>query len=148
MTELAAAGPDQLKYSVFPLLREDNVEYVIAKAVSLTDSSVTLSNGETVSFDGAVVATGCKFPVFQVSGEVESLDERKQELNGFHDKIQKANTIVIAGGGAVGSELAADVKLRNPNKRYVQLCVRFFILVTLFYLIELSLFIINQLSCK
>lgn len=49
--------------------------------------------------------------------KVITADERKSQIRDIHSKIVSANTIIISGAGAIGSELAADIKLRNPAKR-------------------------------
>jgi NADH dehydrogenase FAD-containing subunit len=38
-------------------------------------------------------------------------------VNAFHNKLLSSQNIVLAGGGPVGVELAADIKLRYPEKR-------------------------------
>ena len=52
--------------------------------------------------------------------DISTIDERKAQIRDVYNKIGSSNTIVISGGGAIGSELAADLKLRNTDKRYTQ----------------------------
>lgn len=104
---------------MFPLLKEDNVDYVIASCTSLSNSSAALSNGQTIDFDACVVATGLKFPIFQLDPSHPSKEFRNSEIMGLNSSVQKAKHIVISGGGPVGCEAAADIKLRSPDKRLV-----------------------------
>jgi NADH dehydrogenase FAD-containing subunit len=119
MTEIVASGPEEHAKHLYPLLREDNVDYVIGKVAQLTDSSVTLASGQVISFDMAVVATGCKIPIFQMDPDVNTMEARKLQIASLYENIVSANTIIISGGGAIGCEIAADIKLRHPAKRIV-----------------------------
>jgi len=112
---------------MFPLLKEDNVEYVIASCTSLSNSSATLSNGQTIDFDACVVATGLKFPIFQLDPSHPSKEFRNSEIMGLNSSVQKAKHIVISGGGPVGCEAAADIKLRSPDKRLVIFSIFYFL---------------------
>jgi hypothetical protein len=63
-------------------------------------------------------ACGQNIPLFYPS----YLDETTIELRGgtvneFHNKLLSSRNIVLAGGGPVGIELAADIKLRYSEKK-------------------------------
>ena len=122
MTKVLPAGPTEHEKALYPLVREEGVDYIIDSCTQLTDTSATVSNGSVVNFDICVVATGQYYGMHftpDILGEVD-INSRKAAIAAVSDKMTKANTIVISGGGAVGSELAADTKLRHPSKRFVE----------------------------
>ncbi|KAF9026133.1 FAD/NAD(P)-binding domain-containing protein [Hymenopellis radicata] len=76
--------------------------------------SVTLDNGEKIPFDVLVLATGANWPgplAFPNDEEAvtEWLATRRKEF-------ENAKSIVIAGGGAVGLEIAGEIKDLWPTK--------------------------------
>uniref|UniRef100_A0A7S1XGP2 FAD/NAD(P)-binding domain-containing protein n=1 Tax=Erythrolobus australicus TaxID=1077150 RepID=A0A7S1XGP2_9RHOD len=96
-------------YVVYKFEDMDNIgRFVQAKVVELTDDSATLSNGETISFDYAIIASGSTYadPIFK--GIVPSAEERLKELEAKYTAIREAKTLVIAGGHYVGCETAAE----------------------------------------
>jgi len=74
-----------------------------------------------VPYDALVVATGFGVPLVYPSMGV-SLEERKAEVQGVADAIQKGACIVVAGGGPIGLELAGDIRIQYPTKKVVMLC--------------------------
>ncbi|KAF8579871.1 FAD/NAD-P-binding domain-containing protein [Ramaria rubella] len=71
-----------------------------------------------VPYDYAVVATGTKLPppgTLQVEGKIEGVEYFRQ-----HQKsVQSAQRIVILGGGAVGVQMATDIKDVYPEKHVI-----------------------------
>mmetsp|Transcript_20996 Transcript_20996/g.19133 ORF Transcript_20996/g.19133 Transcript_20996/m.19133 type:complete len:384 (+) Transcript_20996:51-1202(+) len=119
MTKLIATGLNDYNKNIYPLIQEDNVEYKIDVVTNLSSSSVTLKSGSIINYDIAIIATGMNFPIFLPNPFDNQLDNRKNEINNINKRIIEVNTIIISGAGPVGSELAADIKLRNQNKRVV-----------------------------
>ncbi len=117
MTKAIAAGPAEHAKAVFPLMREDNVEYVIDPCVGISGKVATTATGRTIAFDVCVIATGQKIPLFFPDIKDSTADARKATIAKVHADIGRANYIVISGGGPIGSELAADIKLRNKEKK-------------------------------
>jgi len=63
---------------------------------------------QQVPFDVLVAATGFAVPgITETPGQ--SKDERQQEIDKIANGLVSGNNVVIAGGGAIGIELAADV---------------------------------------
>lgn len=119
MPKAFACGPEEYEKYSFPAAKEDNVKYIFDKVVALNDNSVTLSSGEICKFDICVVCTGIEYPLYQLDANVASQTARKQQVVELFNKMMAAKTIVIGGGGAVGVEQAADIKLRYPDKRVI-----------------------------
>ncbi|KAL2869639.1 NAD(P)/FAD-dependent oxidoreductase [Aspergillus lucknowensis] len=70
---------------------------------------VTLQGGEEVAFEYLVLATGSTQPLPVQVSSTEREDACK-ELQGVQSVIEESQTIAILGGGAVGVELASDIK--------------------------------------
>jgi hypothetical protein len=51
-----------------------------------------------------------------------SLEDRKAEVQRVGEAIKKGESIVVAGGGPIGLELAGDIRIKYPSKRVVMLC--------------------------
>lgn len=126
MTLVVASAPTGDKDKLFEqkalheLVREDGVEYTIGKCTNLSNNKATYekadgSKGE-IDFDVCVVTTGLKFPIFQIDPNIQTKEQRIQSVYDIRQQVASAQRILIEGGGAVGSELAADIKLRNPSK--------------------------------
>ena len=62
-----------------------------------------------------VIATGSKGSVPAKLASTE-IDDACKEMQGVQESIQAAQRIAIVGGGAVGVELAADIKSFYPEK--------------------------------
>jgi NADH dehydrogenase FAD-containing subunit len=116
MTKVIAVGPTEHEKIIFPLLREENVDYAIGHCTSLTNTTATLNSGKKIEFDVCILATGQNIPLFYPSITDTTKEARIASVTAVHDQMKANKTIVISGGGAVGSELAADIKLRNKDK--------------------------------
>lgn len=85
------------------------------KVTSIKDGRVHLESGETIEFSYLVIATGSKQGLPSKGIATEKKDGCK-ELQTVQDNIHAANRIAVVGGGAVGVELAADIKSFHPEK--------------------------------
>lgn len=90
-----------------------------AKAVLLENNSVTLDRewqgSKQIPFEYAVIATGTRLPA---PGSMEH-DEKLPSVKYFQEyqkRLQKAKSVVIVGGGAVGVQMATDLKEIYPEK--------------------------------
>ncbi|KAF8918888.1 hypothetical protein CPB85DRAFT_1279205 [Mucidula mucida] len=112
LTKSAFAAYDHVFYN-------DKGTFVQATVTSInksekTGGSVTLDSGEKIPFHVLVIATGSKW-----SGPLDlpnSADAIKEWLDNRRKEFHDAESIVIAGGGAVGVELAGEVKDLWPAK--------------------------------
>lgn len=89
-------------------------EIVIGNATSVQDGVVNLEDGRQLRYDYLVLATGTSwggplaFP--------KNVEDKDKWITEWREKFRKANDIVILGGGAVGIELAGELKHYYPNK--------------------------------
>ncbi|ORY23111.1 hypothetical protein BCR39DRAFT_363446 [Naematelia encephala] len=87
-------------------------------ALNVSDGEVTLASGERVPFAYLAIATGSASPPPAKLVGTSKLDSCA-ELRAMQTRIRLANRIAIIGGGAVGVQLAGDVKSLYPGKRVV-----------------------------
>lgn len=117
MTKAIAVGSEEHTKCIYPLVKEEGVEYVLESCASLSNTSATTTSGRVIDFDVCVIATGQRIPIFYPSQEDTTKDLRIKSVAKVTQSISNANTICISGAGAVGSELASDIKIRNKNKK-------------------------------
>lgn len=117
MTKVIAVGKEEHEKALFPLLQEEGVEYVIDIVTGVTNNTVTTKSGKTLPFDACVVAVGHNIPLFFPDVTQTTKQQRLDAIQLVHEQVKAANTIVISGGGPVGTEAAADIKLRFKDKK-------------------------------
>jgi NADH dehydrogenase FAD-containing subunit len=90
--------------------------HVIATALSVDPDKhiVKLSNGEDANYDALVIATGASY-VSQLWQVGESETVTKKALASTRALLAKAKTVLIAGGGAVGVEVAGEISTTFPS---------------------------------
>ena len=84
-------------------------------AVEVSERHVVLARGEKLEYEYLVIATGTSSAR---PSKVTSTDSEggKKELRGMQEDIEKAMRIAVVGGGAVGVELASDIKSFYQDK--------------------------------
>jgi NADH oxidase (H2O2-forming) len=98
------------------LLRNNGIELVIGEAVEIDrkKKSVSLSNGDTVSYDKLILATGSSPIVLPIpgveKGNVFTARKDVAYLRNMLGVLSHAKDIVIIGGGFIGVELADECK--------------------------------------
>lgn len=106
----------------------DRIELVSGMASSLDVASnkvtVKSANGERVySYDILVLATGASTRgdvPYKMQGTTE---ETKASLHGFQERVKKATTIVVAGGGSTGVETAGELGYEyGATKKIILVC--------------------------
>ncbi|KJA26789.1 hypothetical protein HYPSUDRAFT_63567 [Hypholoma sublateritium FD-334 SS-4] len=75
---------------------------------------VVLKTGEQIAYDVLAVATGSSWQGLLAFPDKQALYEEHIEL--WRDKFDKAQNIVIVGGGPVGIEIAGEIKDVYPKK--------------------------------
>ncbi|KFY47074.1 hypothetical protein V495_02114 [Pseudogymnoascus sp. VKM F-4514 (FW-929)] len=84
-------------------------------AVGLTKNQVLLASGDKIDYAYVAIATGSSQPLpVQVLATERS--DACHELQGVQETIKASQNIAIIGGGAVGVELASDIKDFYPGK--------------------------------
>jgi pyruvate/2-oxoglutarate dehydrogenase complex dihydrolipoamide dehydrogenase (E3) component len=98
----------------------DRHAIINARVTSLNDKSVVLDRAwegsEIVPFDYLIIATGTRLPA---PGSMDS-DEKTSSVEYFQKYqagVKQAQSIVIVGGGAIGVQMATDIKEIYPNKQ-------------------------------
>lgn len=79
-----------------------------------------LSNGQQVPFDYLVIATGAR-KFFPADLDNETAKEGVEKLKNVQSSIKNAKNIAIVGAGAVGVELATDIKYKYGDEKNVTL---------------------------
>ncbi|KAI0655398.1 FAD/NAD-P-binding domain-containing protein [Cubamyces menziesii] len=93
----------------------------IGKVISIDDDiygyggEVVLNDGERIPYAALVLATGSSWP--GRFGFPEKDADLRSHINSWRDRYEKAEHVVIAGGGAVGIETAGEIKDIWPSKK-------------------------------
>jgi NADH dehydrogenase FAD-containing subunit len=93
-------------------------EHVRDIAVDVREDAVELERGGKLAYEFLVIATGTSSGLPSKVAATDSL-EAQGELKNMQRKIEEAWKIAVIGGGAVGVELASDVKDFYPEKEVV-----------------------------
>ncbi|OAA63687.1 FAD-dependent pyridine nucleotide-disulfide oxidoreductase [Niveomyces insectorum RCEF 264] len=107
-------GHERLAFIPYPLMFASAppgiVRLVQGEVKAVTATEIVLASGETIPYDIAVVATGsAQRPPAKLLGAADR-DTACAELRALQDRIGRARTVAVLGGGAVGVELATDIK--------------------------------------
>ncbi|XP_078055645.1 ferroptosis suppressor protein 1-like [Mustelus asterias] len=84
--------------------------------IDLEGQDVIMENGEVIHYSYLILATGSTGPFPGKLIEPVSRDTAIQMYEDLVKEIQKAETIVVVGGGLAGVELAAEIRTDYPNK--------------------------------
>jgi NADH oxidase (H2O2-forming) len=110
------------------LLQNNGIELIKGEAVEIDKEkkAVSLSNGDTVSYDRLVLATGSSPITLPIPGiEKENVFAARKDvayLRNMLSVLNDANDIVIIGGGFIGVEFADECKKgRDSNVTIVEL---------------------------
>ena len=88
----------------------DQYEFLQAyvNAIDPSTKTVTTSTQATIHYDSLVIASGTKFatPIWSLADGTEALTNSIKEI---HDKLPEAKSVLVAGGGAAGTETAGEL---------------------------------------
>ena len=107
--------PAQMRYDSFL----GNAAHMQGEVSALTGHSarVVLEGGveRTVSFDYAVIATGSTYMDPLIKAQAKTEPARAAEIFAMNAKLRAARSVVVAGGGPVGVETAAELREAFPD---------------------------------
>ncbi|TPX59608.1 hypothetical protein PhCBS80983_g02353 [Powellomyces hirtus] len=94
---------------------------VHASATKLTHTHVELDRhvpgfGTKIPYEYLIYGAGARHPKPGCLSDEITKDDGINVLKGFQEKIVKSTKVLIIGGGAVGLELAAEIKEHYPEK--------------------------------
>lgn len=105
---------DRIFFPYDSLLKRGSQIREYASAVDA--EGVTLASGERVEADYIVIATGSGYP-YPAKTRADSTAEALAHFKETHADLAGAERVLIAGAGAVGLELAGEIKAVWPEKR-------------------------------
>ena len=97
-----------------------HAKFVKALAIRVVpnENKVELSNGQTLSYDILVVATGSRnFSPAEPPVQITSREETNKFYLDMKQQLSAANNIVIVGSGPVAIELAGEIREEYPDKK-------------------------------
>lgn len=93
-------------------------EFIQGKVDHVDERIVRLEGGKELEYEYIVIATGTASKLPSKVAATESQDAQR-ELREMQSTIKKAERIAVVGGGAVGVEIASDIKDFYPDKKVV-----------------------------
>lgn len=112
----ALVKPELMEEIVFPyssLLKRGR--WVQARAASIAEDHVLLEDGARIEADYVVAATGSSYAApFKPAGD--DIEAFKDAHAAVAAELAEAQSVVIAGGGPVGIELAGEIAAAQPGK--------------------------------
>lgn len=94
------------------------IRHIRAQATSISIDSVLLDDGQMLYFDVLVVATGSVTGMQALTPhltpgthlkEIDAIQSRRRFLRDTGESILQSKSVLVIGGGPVGTELAADI---------------------------------------
>jgi len=119
-------APDDIAKHNFTFPLDKVAEFAGAKFVqsavsTVSGKSVTLANGETLNADYIVIATGGRYTapnaLWKASKEEDTAEKRTQNFRDKRVEIVSAKSVVVAGAGLTGVEVAGEIKTAFPDKK-------------------------------
>ena len=86
------------------------------RAVKVDAGRVVLASGEELPADYLVLATGSSYP-FPAKSDVDRTVDAHEKTLGTHAALAAAARVLLVGAGAVGIELAGEIKAVWPSKQ-------------------------------
>jgi len=91
----------------------EHVTFVQGKVTALTDKLIRVGK-RTIPFDYCVIASGSRYQA-PIKEQNILLASRAHHLQAFHERLTRAQRVVVAGGGIAGVELAAEIVTHYPG---------------------------------
>lgn len=112
----AAVNPSWLEKIFIPydgLLKRGTILH--NRVIEVTPNKVHLDNGEILTFDYLILATGSSYP-FPAKMSSDNVESSKANILHFNEIIRAAQRVLIVGGGPVGVEFAGEIASKYPRK--------------------------------
>ncbi|XP_066456587.1 ferroptosis suppressor protein 1 [Eleutherodactylus coqui] len=84
--------------------------------IDLRTQTVVLESNEEIHFSHLIIATGSDGPFPGKFNQAVTKELAIQMYDGLVKEVQKANAVVVVGGGSAGVEMAAELKTDYPEK--------------------------------
>ncbi|THV49497.1 hypothetical protein BGAL_0192g00140 [Botrytis galanthina] len=94
---------------------KEAISIVHEKAINIHKDHIELISNEKISYEYLVIATGVSQPAPARLSATDKIGG-ESELRGYQKAIHASSRIAVVGGGAVGVELATDIKSFLPDK--------------------------------
>ena len=88
--------------------------------------SVELPDGKTevMAFDFLVLCTGFSYASPIKNEKSVSIKDRSKDLDDFYEKVKNAKSILVAGGGIVGCEVAGELAVAYGKEKKIGICFK------------------------
>lgn len=90
-------------------------EVVRDRASKVEPGRVTLASGDQIDAEYIVLATGSRYP-FPAKSDVDVTADAHDRFRAAHAALDAAGRVLLVGAGAVGIELAGEIKAVWPDK--------------------------------
>lgn len=117
------------------------VIHIKARVVGIEDKRLTLSNGETIEFDILCLAVGSRPAqngIWRPQSGISTRRERLKEIEAYRERILKAKTAILVGGGVVGVELTSELAERFPETTFHFLVAEKRVLMQFPWIVQIS----------
>jgi NADH dehydrogenase FAD-containing subunit len=85
------------------------------RAVEVGAHSVVLASGEVIAADYIVLATGSTYP-FPAKSNAHDAEDAIDNYQAAYTELTRAKRVLLVGAGAVGIELAGEIRSKWPDK--------------------------------
>ena len=94
------------------------VQHIMKKAIGVQQNRLNLDDGAGIDFDYLVIASGSSSKSWPYLKSSETgMDARQAEVEIEGAALEKADSVLIIGGGAVGVELAGEIAFKWNDKK-------------------------------
>jgi NADH dehydrogenase FAD-containing subunit len=100
------------------LLTRGRVEH--DRAIAVGRHRVVVASRKEIAADYIVLASGSNYP-FPAKSDLDDTKHAIDKYAGAHDRLERANRVLLVGAGAVGIELAGEIKHTWPAKHVILL---------------------------